>query len=85
MSTFKDFVLRIVCAHVFVLRYCGAAKSFGPSYPQAIDLRDTTTTNTAAKKEHTVAPALRAMWVVYSVNKEDVGVTRVVGQLPPSP
>ena len=45
-------------------RYCGSAKSFGPSYPQA-------------RAVVGAGEALDGLWIVYSVNKEDIGVTRV--------
>ena len=51
-------------------RYCGSAKSFGPSYPQA----------RAVVGE---GEALDGLWIVYSVNKEDIGVTRVPFQALP--
>jgi len=42
-------------------RYCGSAKSFGASYPQARMVKD--------------AGSLDGMHIVYSVNKEDIGAT----------
>ena len=42
-------------------RSCGVSKCFGPSYPQAL----------AAP----VGAGLVDLWAVYSVNKEDVGLT----------
>lgn len=43
-------------------RYCGSAKPFGPSYPQGW----------AVESE---GSALDGLWVAYSDNKEDIGVT----------
>jgi hypothetical protein len=43
-------------------RFCGSAKSFGPSYPKACAVTGQ-------------GPALDGIWTVYSINKEDVGVT----------
>lgn len=45
-------------------RYCGSAKSVGPSYPQAREVVGE-------------SPDLNGLWIAYSVNKEDVGVTYV--------
>jgi hypothetical protein len=46
-------------------RYCGSAKSIGPSYPQARQVLNSS------------APALNGLWLAYSINKEDIGVTHV--------
>ena len=43
-------------------RYCGSAKSFGPSYPKAREVSGE-------------GESLDGLWTVYSINKEDVGVT----------
>ena len=43
-------------------RYCGSAKPFGPSYPQAREVVGE-------------GPELDGLWAVYSINKEDIGVT----------
>ena len=43
-------------------RYCGSAKPFGPSYPQA---------RTVSGE----GVGLDGIWTVYSINKEDVGIT----------
>ena len=43
-------------------RYCGSAKSFGPSYPQAREVTGE-------------GPSMDGLWIVYSINKEDIGVT----------
>ena len=43
-------------------RYCGSAKPFGPSYPQATEVVGE-------------GAALDGLWTVYSINKEEVGVT----------
>eukprot|EP01043_Picozoa_sp_COSAG02_P020488 COSAG02_NODE_1013_length_15207_cov_4.700556_6_plen_475_part_00 len=45
-------------------RFCGSAKPFGPSYPQAREVADE-------------GPALDGLWVIYSINKEDIGVSFV--------
>ena len=45
-------------------RFCGSAKSIGPSYPQA----------RAVAGE---GGSLDGLWIAYSINKEDVGVTRI--------
>jgi hypothetical protein len=47
-----------------VQRYCGSAKSIGPSYPQAREVVGE-------------GGELDGFWIAYSINKEDVGVTRV--------
>ena len=43
-------------------RFCGSAKPFGPSYPQAREVVGE-------------GAGLDGLWTVYSINKEDVGVT----------
>ena len=43
-------------------RYCGSAKAFGPSYPKTIEVCGEDAT-------------LNGLWSVYSINKEDIGVT----------
>ena len=43
-------------------RFCGSAKPFGPSYPQAREVVGE-------------GPELDGLWTVYSINKEDIGVT----------
>ena len=43
-------------------RYCGSAKPFGPSYPQAAVV-------------HGEGDQLDGLWATYSINKEEVGVT----------
>eukprot|EP00040_Diaphanoeca_grandis_P030797 m.182809 g.182809 ORF g.182809 m.182809 type:complete len:473 (+) comp32134_c0_seq1:140-1558(+) len=43
-------------------KYCGSAKPFGPSYPQARAVMDE-------------GGSLDGLWTTYSINKEEVGVT----------
>ena len=43
-------------------RFCGSAKPFGPSYPQA-------------REVVSASEGLDGLWVVYSINKEDIGVS----------
>ena len=43
-------------------RFCGSAKPYGPSYPQARQVAG-------------AGIALDGLWTVYSINKEDIGVT----------
>ena len=42
--------------------YCGSAKPFGPSYPQALEV-------------HGEGALMDGLWTAYSINKEEVGVT----------
>ena len=41
----------------------GSAKPFGPSYPQAVSVNE--------------GGSVDGLWTVYSINKEDIGVTFV--------
>ena len=43
-------------------RYCGSAKPFGPSYPQAREVAGE-------------GLELDGLWAAYSINKEDIGIT----------
>jgi len=61
-----DAVVAVVDTRAHPKRFCGSAKSFGPSYPQA---REVPPGSSGA-----VEPGI---WIGYSINKEDVGVSRV--------